>query len=354
MHVPKVTVLGGGGTGCYIAADLALRNVDVTLYEERQYWKDNIDGILQKGGIEVSGNGANGFACIGTITDNLKEAVKDADLIIVSAVAWRHKKLAEDLKPYVTDDMVIVFSAGNFGSIIFKRTFDPECKVVVGETQGNMFSCRMVGEGTAFSAGCYMPKWVAAFPAKDTERLMERFSKYYECIKAKNVFETALNAPNVVIHLAGSILNTGAVDRNPEFALYQDGMSQSVLNCQKVVEEEKRKIMDALDYRMVIHTDQMEKVIQYDKFPELNAFRSLKGPCSMHHRYIVEDSTIGDSILMQLGELLGIETPTVHALVQLAGAINGEDYFEKGLKLEELGVTGRTAEEINEYLYTGI
>ena len=56
---------------------------------------------------------------------------------------------------------------------------------------------------------------------------------------------------------------------------------------------------------------------------------------------------------MQLGERLGIPTPTVHALVQVAGAINGENYFAKGLKLWDLGITGSTPEEMNGYLFTG-
>lgn len=349
----QVAVLGGGGTGCYIAAELTLRGYSVSLYEERQYWDTNIDGILQRGGIEMGGTGVQGFARIETITDDLAKAIDGADLIMVAMVAWRHRKLAEDLKPLMKDDMAIVFSAGNFGSIIFRQVFGLECRALVGETQGNMFSCRMVGCGSAIAAGMYQPKWVAAFPARDNARLIERFSRYYPCHEAKNVFETALNAPNVVIHLAGSLLNTCAVERNPDFGLYQDGMSASVLNCQKTVEEEKRRIMEAMGYRMVVHTDQMERVLQYGKFPELDCFRSLKGPDCMHHRYVVEDATIGNSILLQLGQRLGIPTPTVQALIQIASAVNQENYFEKGLKLEELGITGNTPDEINTYLFTG-
>ena len=62
---------------------------------------------------------------------------------------------------------------------------------------------------------------------------------------------------------------------------------------------------------------------------------------------------MGDSILMHLADRLGLKTPTIHALVQLAGAVNQEDYFEKGLTLEDLGITGRTPEEINTYLFNG-
>ena len=182
---------------------------------------------------------------------------------------------------------------------------------------------------------------------------MDRFSKFYPCHEGKNVFETALNAPNVCIHLAGSLLNTAAVEHNPNFALYRQGLSQGVINCQRAVEEEKRKIMEAMGYQMVTHTEMMDRLVQYDQYPELDCFRDLSGPSSMKHRYVVEDSTIGDSILMHLGQRLGIPTPTVHALVQIAGAVNREDYFKQGLSLEDLGITGTTPEEINAYLYAG-
>ena len=341
----QIAVLGGGGTGCYIAAELSLRGFHVALYEEKEYWHENIDGILERSGVEMTGLGVNGFAKIGEITDDLASALKGCDLVIISMVAWRHKKLAEALKPLVT--------AGNFGSIILKRTFGLDCKTVVGEISGNMFPCRMIGAGKAVAAGMYKSKAVAAFPARDTGILMARYSKFFACTPAKNVFEAALNAPNVVIHLAGSLLNTCSIERNPAFALYKDGLSQGVINCQKAVQAEKQKIMEAMGYQMVIHTAQMERLVQYDKYPEFDCFRSLAGPDCMHHRYVEEDATIGNSILLQLGQRLNIPTPTIRALVQIAGAVNQEDYFARGLKFEDLGITGQTPEEINEYLFSG-
>lgn len=349
----QVAVLGGGGTGCYIAAELTLRGFSVNLYEEKEYWHENIDDIIANGGVTMTGLGLNGFAPISKITDDLAEALDGVELVVVSMVAWRHEKLAQDLKPHVHDDMVILFSAGNFGSIRLKRAFGPDCKAVVGETCGNMFSCRMLGKGVGIAAGQYKPKMVAAFPAEDNGRLIERASRFFACTEGKNVFECALNAPNVVIHLAGSVLNTCGVERDPNFALYRDGLSAGVLNCQKTVEREKEKIMEAMGYCMVIHTDHMERLVQYDKFPELDCFRGLAGPSCMKHRYVVEDATVGNSILIQLGDRLGLPAPTAHALVQIAGAVNGENYFDKGLKLEDLGVTGTTPDEINAYLLTG-
>lgn len=350
----KVAVLGGGGTGCCFAAALTLRGIEVNLFESREYWHEHIDGILKTGGVEVTGNDVTGMARIAMITDDLEKAVADVDVIFVCMVAWRHQWLADSLKPLVKAGQTIIMSAGNFGSICLKRTFGMDSPVVVGEMLGNIFPCRMIGEGKAIIAFPYGPKKVAAFPAKDNEKVVAAMSQYLACSAAKNVFETALNVPNLVCHLAGSILNTCTIDRNPDFALYKDGLSEHVIDVQVAVEKEKEQVINALGYDMVNHTDLMRLLVQYDKFPEKDGFRSLAGPSGMDHRYIVEDSTVGQSVIIDLAERLGFEVPVMKALVLLASVINKRDFRAEGLKLKDFGMGNlRTPQEINDYLYNG-
>ena len=73
----KVAVLGGGGTGCTVAADMALKGMNVALYEDERYG-ENLRDIREKGGVIMYGQAANGFAKIGVVTNNLKEAVEGA------------------------------------------------------------------------------------------------------------------------------------------------------------------------------------------------------------------------------------------------------------------------------------
>lgn len=350
----KVAVLGGGGTGCCFAAALALRGFEVNLFESKEYWHEHIDGILKRNGIEVVGNDLIGIAQLSLITDDLSRAIADVDMIFVCMVAWRHQWLADSLKPLVREGQAIILSAGNFGSIVFKRCFGLDSPVIVGEMLGNIFPCRMVGEGKVLIAFPYASKRIAAFPAKDNDRLVKAMSQYLPCDAAKNVFETALNVPNLVIHLAGSILNTCSIDRNPDFRLYNDGLSEHVIKCQMAVEGEKEQVMKKMGYLMVCHTDLMKQLVQYDKFPEFDGFRSLAGPSSMEHRYIVEDSSVGLSLIVDLSKCLGIKTPVINALLLLSSVITGRDFASTGLKLADLGMgTLKTAEEINEFLYSG-
>ncbi len=350
----KVAVLGGGGTGCCFAAELALRGYEVHLYEEKKYWNEHIDGIRKAGGVEVTGHDLTGKAELAMISDDLAQVIDGVPMIFICMVAWRHQALADALKPLVKKGQTIILSAGNFGSIRLKRTFGLESSVLVGEMLGNIFPCRMVGEGKALIAFPYAPKKIAAFPARDNDALVAAMSEYLPCSAAKNVFETALNVPNLVCHLAGSILNTCAIDRNPNFAFYTDGLSEHVIDVQVAVEKEKQQVIDALGYIMVNHTDMMRELVQYDKFPEKDDFRSLSGPGSMDHRYIVEDGTTGQSVIIDLAERLGFEMPVMNALVLLASVINKRDFRAEGLKLADLGMDGlNTADEINEYLLNG-
>lgn len=350
----KVAILGGGGTGCCFAAALTLRGFMVNLFEEKKYWNEHIDGILKAGGVEVTGHDVTGFAPIANITDNLEDAIRDVDVIFVCMVAWRHMWLAEALKPLVHEGQTIILSAGNFGSIRIKQTLGMDSPVIVGEMLGNIFPCRMIGEGKAIIAFPYGPKKVAAFPARDNDKVVAAMSQFLACSAAKNVFETALNVPNLVNHLAGSILNTCAIDRNPAFALYQDGLSEHVIDVQVAVEKEKEQVINAMGYIMVNHTDLCKLLVQYDKFPEKDAFRSLAGPDSMTHRYIIEDASTGQSLIIDLAERLGLDMPVMKALVLLASVIDKRDFRAEGLKLQDLGMGDlKTPEEINAFLYNG-
>ncbi len=350
----KVAVLGGGNTGCVMSAEFTLRGFDVTLYEEKKYWHEHIDGILANGGVvTLTGNDVTGDAHISRITDDLSSAIEDADVIFVSLVSWRHEEIGSKLKGVLKSGQTVIFSAGNFASIRMRQIWGMDAPVVVGEMMGNIFPSRMVDDRTALIGMKLAPKMVAAFPASDTEKLIQAVSPVLPCTAGRNVFEAALNSPNVVIHLAGSLTNLCNAERDEHFKMYLDGLSPSVLNCMKAVEEEKRAVMDRMGYKMVIHTSFIEQLMEYDKYPQFELFRNLEGPTSRLHRYINEDARCGDCLLLDLGKRLGVQMPTLEALMTLASVINDFDYASEGITLDKLGVVGKTPEEINTYLELG-
>lgn len=350
----KVTVIGGGGTAIFMAAYFTLQGHQVTVCDQ-EWHGAKLRAVQQAGNaVDMVGNGGQGHAVIHKITFDVAEALADAEIVLVSAMAKRHADVAEWIAPHLRDGQTVLISSGNCGSIVFKKKLGGK-KVVVGEMQGNFGPCRLVDPTTvtcAFPMGGEKP--VAAFPAKDNNALVAAYSQIYPCRAVKNVFQSTLSSPNVAIHLAGTLMNAGNLESRKDFRLYQDGMTPSVAAVIDAVEDERELVMEAMGYPKTRAVGQIYSLMEFPKHPELAQFRVLAGPVKgVRDRYVVEDATVGNSLLASLGKALNIKTSVVDALIAIASVLNQEDFYAGGITLENLGLAGKSVEEINRYLETG-
>ena len=348
-----VAILGGGGTGCAMAADNTLRGNSVRLWEDKRFYDENLSAIAHLGGMNLTGNATTGFAEIGMLTSDMAEAVAGAEVVMIAALTARHVDIIKELAPLLESGQTVCFSAGNCSSIALKNALPATLDVVVGEMSGNVFPCRISGEGEAFIALPYKAKPVAAFPSADTQRLVEGLAGVYECVSLTNVLEATILSPSIPIHLAGALLNTCAIDHNPDFRLYAEGLSKHVIQVMEEVELERLRVLKEMGYREVMQVPFVHQLAKQDAFPELDLFRSVAGPSSMAHRYVSEDAIFGQSLFLSLADTLGIEMPCTHALMVLAGVINKADYLSEGMTLTDLGMGGMHRDQINAYLQAG-
>lgn len=348
----RVTVLGGGGTGCAMAAHLTMKGMDVTLWEDRRWWH-GLEDIQRIGYVEMEGAVVEGKAVISHLSDDLAQAVEGAQIILVAMIATRHQALCQALAPLLKPGQAVCFSAGNCGSYRLWKALGEDSGVLVGEMQGNVYPCRLIGPASVTCAFPYAPKKVAAFPARDTQALIEAMAPVYECVPAGNIWETTFNSPNTSIHLAGSLLNLTGVEKDPGYRMYAQGVTPGVVTCIEAVEAEKAAVMERIGFPMAVHAGTMRSLLEPEKHPELARFRQLAGPSSMDHRYINEDASHGQMLLISLADALGVPVPTMKALVHLAGVVNKRDYRDGGLDLAFFGLEGATPEEMKNYLQTG-
>ncbi|SHJ79747.1 NAD/NADP octopine/nopaline dehydrogenase family protein [Hespellia stercorisuis] len=348
----QVTVIGGGGTGIMMAADLSLKGHKVTLYEQKEHAK-NLEAIQKRGYVDITGNAVNGRAVIAKITTDIETALKDAEIILISLMAQRQEAVMDLMLPYLKNGQTVCFSAGSCASLILKKKIAGK-DVLTGEMQGNIYPCRLLADGSLISALPYKEKAVAAFPSGDNDRFAEVLSEVYPCHPVKNVFQATLNSPNTSIHLAGTILGTAKMETMEDFRLYRDGLSPSVAELIGVVEAEKEKVMDRMGYEMGRASGEIKALMQYDQHPQLDIFRGLEGPTGINHRYVTEDAYAGNSLLLSLGRAFAIEMPVLAGLLAIASALNRTDFYEQGRTMERFGLNGMTPEEINRYLETGV
>ena len=351
----KITVIGGGGTGQTLAADLSQRGYEVSLCEEPGYG-DKLKYVSESGGVEISGALQGGFVPLERAVVDFDKAVAEADVILVAVIANRHQSLARRIQPLLRDGQSILIGPDNGGSLVFGREFrelGSVSGVLLGGMGGNYYACRLVGPARVYVGMPRGPKKVAAFPASDTDDLIESLNGLFEFTRGTSALEIALSTPNIPNHLAGAILNTSVIESmDGSFNLFRHGLTPSVLRCIDSVAAERNAVMRALGYDE-IYSQVLAKVAQLDQHPEFDMFRDLAGPSNLRHRYVTEDAEIGMSLLVSLGQLTGVDTPVSAGLVSLASAINDTDYLATGRTVARIGLDGMSVAGINEYLQTG-
>jgi len=82
--------------------------------------------------------------------------------------------------------------------------------------------------------------------------------------------------------------------------------------------------------------------------------KTIRSPSSLDHRYVHEDVGYGLVPMAALGRLVGVATPTIDALIQLAGLAVGVDYARDGLTLEKLGLAGKSPSELLKFVEDGV
>jgi opine dehydrogenase len=86
---------------------------------------------------------------------------------------------------------------------------------------------------------------------------------------------------------------------------------------------------------------------------ESEANKAIKSPPSLRHRYVMEDVGYGIVPMAALGELAGVKTPVIDALITLASTAVGTDLRATGLTLDRMGLAGLAATDLQKFISTG-
>lgn len=343
--IKKITSIGGGATGHYMAALMAMKGVDVTLFDTEAYW-DQLDAVTGKGGIILRG-AMHGIGMPSRVTTDAKTAIEGAQLISVHVMSDRHEEIARLIAPYIHDGQHILIVPGNLGSFIFRRVFKElgvTADVTVSEKEGNLGPCRLSEPAEVTCGRPFSPRgFVAALPSSDNGRVLDALTGLFEYQANDNVLVGAMNAGNVVMHICSTILSATAIDRQgDEFSLFKWALTPSVLSVMKQVRDERNKINETAGFP--IHNDlytMANKISRYREYPENTMFRTyMDGPNALDHRYLHEDCGCGGALAVSVAQRLGLPAPVLASLLILAGAINGRDYLRDGRTLENLGFDG--------------
>lgn len=361
----KLCVVGAGNGGFAIAADMALAGYRVTIYEDEAF-AGGMKELFETKTITLSGASRNGEAKMYKVTTDLQDAVSDVDVIICSMPAFAQEITARKLAKVVKPGQIVFLCPGaTGGALVYGRVFHEEGVkgVRICEVQTLPYSTRKAGPAASHTKILVKALYFAAFPAKDTDSCYEVISKMYPALKkVKNVMETMLNNGNIVSHAPIMVLNAGRIGPdNTTYMHYKDGINKEVSYVLDGINDECMQLCKAFDLAVTTnqdrhfitgYTDALAET-SYDSYRSSYSFMLAKGPTTLNYRYLTEDAPYSMVTISSVAQQLGLKTPLMDAVANLGGALMQTNYWEDGRTAEDLGLAGKTLEEMKDFLENG-
>ncbi|MFI4987131.1 MAG: NAD/NADP octopine/nopaline dehydrogenase family protein [Alphaproteobacteria bacterium] len=364
--IKTIAILGAGHGGAAAAADLTRRGFAVRLHGRRS---ERLAPFRAAGGVEVRGV-HEGFVPLAHMTTEVGEAVRDADLVMLVVPSDAHAFYAEALAPLLSPDIPVFLNPGHTGGGLHfvheLRKAGYSARVQTCESVSLTYICRMEGPATVGIYSYTKRLAFAAFPGKNAHRLFTLMQPVYpELTLASSVLETALTNLNAVFHPPGMVMNTGWIEHTGgNFLFYREGITEGIGRVTAAVDAERIAIARALElpvrtFLEVFYQAGLTTRAAFESGSVARACResepnfTLKSPPSLAHRYVNEDVGYGLVPIAAFGELAGIKTPVIDALVTLASSAAGIDFRKTGLTLEKMGLAGRQPASLKRFLDEG-
>lgn len=394
-----IAVLGGGDVGKTCAADMKLAGKEIRLYTRN---KKTIDAV-KRAGITLEGVQRNlygfkrsGKAFLDVVSDNMREVVNGAGLIVVAISAHAQDDYFRKLVPLLEDGQVIHIYTDNYATLILRKIMrEMNCRkeVVIGGWSSAPYGTRTEKVG-GFPLPIVSAKYRAitlrgaSLPMSDIEEFMDSVN-YLPCMdavtsgdgpqKGDTVMDIGFSNINPVIHVPASILGISSMENFSllsgkdisEYSMYSHGLCPSICEIQYQFYEEERSLAKAMgieipEYKYESFFSRRSILTQeymgLDEDGNDNVVFPLDKPCdegntgpdSIDHRYITEDIPVGCKIYHDLGIRYGVATPIIDAMIILGGAFHRENYLQSSrYNLKYLGIDDLSEEQLKDYLYNG-
>lgn len=362
MASMKVAVLGGGNASHTIAADLTLKGLTVNLFEMEQF-AGSMKEVFATRKIEISGVTGSGVANINKVTSNIQEAIDDVEVIFIALPGFTILPYARLLAPYLQDEQSVLLLPGSLGALEFYHAIRQEgCQknVYVAEGGGMPFATRLMGPGKVKTFHVRAVCGLAAVPGVNSEIVYNKVKDYYSFSLKKSVIETGFGHLTPLLHPLGCLLNAGRIERSHgDFYMYEEGMTPSVVKVIEVLDKERLAIGDALGIQLPTGVDMMVESAYGPRgtlWESVNGSAGLtpvRGPDSLSNRYVTEDIPYGTVAWASIGDIVGVDTPIMDAVISIGSAMMGKNCWETGRNVDRMGLTGMDKQQLLTYLETG-
>ncbi|HUV05888.1 MAG TPA: NAD/NADP octopine/nopaline dehydrogenase family protein [Armatimonadota bacterium] len=363
---PRFCVLGAGHGGTAMAAHLSLMGFTVNLYNRSP---ERLQPIQLQGGIELIAsdvdNVPHGLAAFNIVTDDIAAAVADTDLLMVVIPANGHAFIAEKVAPHLVDGQIIVLHPGRTGGALevhnILRSHGVKADVIVAEAQTFIYASRSVNPAQTkiFRVKNNIP--VAAIPAHRTPEVVKALRHAFpQFVPGDNVMKTSLDNIGAIFHPAVTVLNAARIEStHGEFDYYTEGITPTMSFILEELDKERVAVAEALGFRAMSAREWLYVAYDaagptlYEAMRANRGYDGIKAPKTLYTRYISEDIPMSLVPIASIGDMVGVPTPTIKAVIHLGSILHKCDYWAEGRTVERLGLAGLSLKQIRRLILEG-
>ncbi len=361
--INSVAVIGAGNGGTAIAAHILSMNGSVNLCD---LFPEFLKDIQEKGYINLNYNDEVTKVKPTLVTSNIGEAIKGVKIIMVVTPAFTHKMIAEACCEFLEDGQIVILNPGRTaGAIEFLHTIRSlGCNkdIIVSESQTLIYSCRKTDGNSVSIYGIKKSVDISSIPGNRINEVIEALTPFYTQFNpVSNVMWTSLSNIGSLFHPIPVLLNIGRIESDERgFKYYWEGISPSVGELIEIIDEERLSVANAYGADIISAKDWLVKSYDtygetlYERINNNKAYEEIKAPRNIHVRYVTEDVPTGLVPISELGKVVGVSTPNIDAVIEIASSIYKTNFRETGRSLKNLGINGMFKEDILQYFKTGL
>jgi opine dehydrogenase len=365
----KVSVLGGGH-GCYAAViDMIEKGHEVT------WWRRDTAAsarLRERGELRVTDYRGSRRVPIGDgagmirIVENQADAANASSLIVIPLPSMTHEALAPQLAPHLRDGHVVYLPPGTFGSYVFAKALADagnRSRVAFAETGTLPYLARKHGENDVVVSAYATRLPTGVFPAQAASWAMPLLKAAYPSIESiEDTLSGALMNAGPVIHPPLITMNAGPLEHFESWDIHNEGTQPSIRRVTSALDAERIAVREAMGYRaphfpLADHYASEGDEWMYGRGAHGKLTDS--GDWREHidlktHRYMLEDTRLGLSLIVSCGRFAGVPTPVAYGLLSIASVIAERDLFSEGRTLERLGLASLSRNAMSALLNDGI
>lgn len=321
----NIAVIGGGNIGTQFACVCASKGYGVNILSSKPYL---YDGVLEV----VDENENITVGKINIISSNMGCVIENCQIIFVAQPAFMLKQAADQMLPFIKDDMNICVLPGTGGAeFAFRECINAGAKLLGIQRVPTVARLEQYGKRVRCE-GLRSELFLASIPSNHAEDFAAFMSSLWgiPCNVLPNYLSVTLTPSNPILHTtrlrtlfadyeAGKIYK-----RNPLFyGEWSDDSSSLLIACDNELQE-MLKLMGKLDLHNVrslkIHYESNTVEAMTKKLSSIKSLHSLASPMKQveggwvpdfNSRYFTADFPYGLAIIEEIAEILDFHAPNI-------------------------------------------